>query len=125
MQVVVEEACIAEAGVRRDGGLLRARVGVAELAGRLTLAGLEGVCRARDARRRREVQLRLRVSRDTLATDSALGGVGGAKRREHAAGRARRGAELRHERVAHAGPAGFVRRGVFEVVRKAHGAQAI
>ena len=44
MQVVVEEAGVAEAGKRRDGGRRRARVGVAELAGRLPWAGLKAVC---------------------------------------------------------------------------------
>ena len=117
MRVVVEEAGVAQAGQRRDRGLRRARVGVAELAGRLPLAGLEGIWRARAARRRGEVQLSLSVSRDALAADSTLRRVGGAKRREHEAGRARRRAELRRKRVARAGPAGLVCRGVLEAAR--------
>ncbi len=44
MRVVVEKAGVAQAGQRRDRGLRRARVGVAELAGRLPWAGLKAVC---------------------------------------------------------------------------------
>jgi hypothetical protein len=100
-------------------------IGVAELAGRLPLAGLEGVRWARAARRRGEVQLRLRVPRDALAADSALGGVGSAERQGHEAGRARRLGELRRERVARAGQAGLVRRGVLEAAWVARVAQAL
>jgi hypothetical protein len=125
VRAVVKEAGGAEAGQRRDRGLRRDRVGVAELAGSLPLAGLEGVRRARAARRRGEVQLSLRVPRDALAADSALGGVGGAELRGHEAGRARRRAELRRERVARAGPAGLVRRGVLEAARVAHAAHTL
>jgi len=125
MLKVVEEAGVAEAGVRRDGGLRRARVGVAELAGRLPWAGLKAVWSTRDARWRGEVQLCLRIPCDALAADSTLGRVGGAERREHEAGRARRRAKLRSKRVAYAKPARFVCRGVFEMACVAHGAQAL
>ncbi len=122
---VVGEAGVADAGQRRDRGLRRVRIGVAELAGRLPLAGLEGVRRAPAARQRGEVQLSLSVPRDVLAADSALGGVGCAELRGHEAGHARRVAELRRERVARAGPAGLVRSGVLEAARVAHAVQAL
>jgi hypothetical protein len=64
VRAVVGEAGVAEAGQLRDRGLRRACVGVADLAGRLSLARLEGVSRARGARLRDEVELRLRVPRD-------------------------------------------------------------
>ena len=78
---VVCEAGVAEAGQRRDRCLRRARIGVTEFEGRLPLAGLEGVRRARTARWRDEVELRLRIPSDALAADPALGRIRGAELR--------------------------------------------